>query len=451
MRFIQSVIATAVVAVCGAHAYGKASDEDVNKLGTTLTAFGADPSASKDGLVPAYTGQLPPAPAGFKEETGRYPDPYANEKPLFSITQSNMGQYSDKLTEGAKALLKRYSDYRIDVYPSHRSMVYPKEVLAKTKEVAKTATLTDDDLSVVDAWGGIPFPIPKTGAEVIWNHNLTYGQPGRVQLQSGYLIDTTGAVTAVGDLRTSYYYPYYDADAKPGTWYKQLIAEFAGPPSSVGQKVLQESPLDYKKYDNTFYFYTPGLRRVRLAPELTYDTPSSAYGGAILGDEPYMFDGKMDRFDWKLVGKKEMIIPYNSYKLEFETPTDKMFTKHFLNPDAVRWEVHRVWVVEATLKPGARHVMAKRTFYVDEDTWAAAAQDGFDHAGNIYRAGFDYPWVQYGSNPGSTNSTFSYNDFSKGNYVLSNVIGPNGYFRIVSPDRFKTKLTPDAMAGSGVR
>ncbi|MFM0394970.1 DUF1329 domain-containing protein [Paraburkholderia phytofirmans] len=451
MRLIKTALAVSVALIGLGQAFAGVSEEEAKALGTTLTAFGADPNASKDGLVPAYTGELVKAPANYNEGSGRYPDPFASEKPIFSVTQKNMAEYADKLTDGAQTLLKRYPDFRIDVYPSHRTMVYPEAVLRKTKELARTASLSEDNLRVENAWGGIPFPIPKRGAEIIWNHALAFTNVTHEALGSGYLVDSAGNTTNVGTNRILYYNPYYDPAAKPGEWAIKFVATFTGPPSSVGQKVMEYVPLDYKNKDQPIYFYTPGLRRVRLAPDLTYDTPSAAYGGAVLGDEVNMFFGKLDRFDYKIVGKKEMIVPYNTYKLHFDTPPDQMLKPHFLSPDAVRWEVHRVWVVEATLKPGARHVIKKRLYYVDEDLWSIVALDSYDASGSLYRSGFAAPYVRYGKNPDQSALTFSFYDFSKGNYMIGGVETPSGYFKNLPDTSFATQLTPDAMAGSGVR
>ena len=67
-----------------------------------------------------------------------------------------------------------------------------------------------------------------------------------------------------------------------------------------------------------------------------------------------MFAGRSDRFDWKIVGKQEMLIPYNSNRLHTPTKDSDVLLANHLNPDHVRWELHRVYVVEATLKAGQR-------------------------------------------------------------------------------------------------
>ncbi len=61
--------------------------------------------------------------------------------------------------------------------------------------------------------------------------------------------------------------------------------------------------------------YLPGQRRVKAAPDVAYDTPNPGTAGATTYDDAFMFNGAMDRYDFKLIGKKEMYVPYNAYKL----------------------------------------------------------------------------------------------------------------------------------------
>jgi hypothetical protein len=445
-----AVAAIAALFVC--NVYAKVSDEEAKALGTTLTKFGADPKASSDGLVPAYSDASVTPPAGYKEGGGHYPDPFASEKPLYSITQKNMNEYLDKLTPGTQALLKRFPDFRIDVYPSHRTMRYPEYTLDASVKNATAASLSSSNLTLQNAWGGVPFPIPKTGAEVLWNHLLTYFWPQHDSWFSGYLVDGSGNITDIGDNKIYYYQPYFDPNAKASAWMLKYVAVNTGPPAQVGEKTMFWQPVSYDKNDQQAWSYTPGLRRVRLAPEFSYDTPCSNYGGAIVYDEILMFSGKMDRFDWKLVGKKEMIVPYNDYKMVFDTEAKDFLGKSFIDPKVVRWEVHRVWEVEGTLKPDARHIYAKRTFYMDEDTWGINASDSYDHAGKLYRVGFDYMVPHYGNHPDAGYGTFGFYDFSKGNYMIASHYGPKHYFIPLDKPRAENQwLTPDSMAGSGVR
>ena len=103
-------------------------------------------------------------------------------------------------------------------------------------------------------------------------------------------------------------------------------------------------------------------------------------------DETDMFSGSPDRYNWKLLGKKEIFIPYNSYELGSPKIKYKdLLMPGHINPEYTRYEKHRVWVVEGTLKKGQRHAYSKRVFYVDEDTWSIAVADMYDNAGDLWR------------------------------------------------------------------
>jgi hypothetical protein len=95
--------------------------DEAKQLGTTLTQVGAEKAGNKEGTIPEYTGGLTTAPAGFDKGKGVRPDPFASEKPVASIDAKNMDKYADKLSEGTKALMQANADYRIDVYPTHRT------------------------------------------------------------------------------------------------------------------------------------------------------------------------------------------------------------------------------------------------------------------------------------------------------------------------------------------
>ena len=101
------------------------------------------------------------------------------------------------------------------------------------------------------------------------------------------------------------------------------------------------------------------------------------------------------------VGKKEKLLPYNSFKAVDlkECPIEKMLTRNFPNPDCMRYELHRVWVVEATLKPQYRHIYKKRRFFWDEDGFVAGTTENYDAAGKLYRmiAPLQYPYPEGGA------------------------------------------------------
>jgi hypothetical protein len=130
---------------------------------------------------------------------------------------------------------------------------------------------------------------------------------------------------------------------------------------------LLHDPIDYTSAARKAWTYIPDTRRVRQAPNLGFNTPNGP-GGLVTVDDTNGFNGTFERFSWELIGKKELYIPYHSYdfddaSLDFDTTLPVGHP----NPDYMRYELHRVWVVEATLKEGQRHLYGKRVFYVDED------------------------------------------------------------------------------------
>jgi len=188
---------------------------------------------------------------------------------------------------------------------------------------------------------------------------------------------------------------------------------------------------------------------VKLAPQIAYDTPNPNSAGVATYDDAFVFNGAQDRFDFKLVGKREMYIPYNGYRLAYvKNPADATKPGH-INPDLWRWELHRVWVVEATLKPGKRHIYAKRTFYFDEDTWVAVASDEYDARSQLLVAGFSNPIYAYDNQAVLADNYAMYN-FAIGAYTVSGLTGPY-YGQNYCDPLLAAEWSPEALAGSGLR
>lgn len=430
-------------------ALAKVSAEEAAMLGgDTLTEIGAERAGSADGSIPAWQPDWKGPP--ISENGGIYPDPFADEKPLLSITAANLDEHADKVSDGTKLLLQRWPDFKIDVYKSHRVVDFPESVKASTVKNASRVESTVDGSEVVGAMGGYPFPIPKSGAEVIWNHNLRYyGPPYRSEF-SGYLVNASGNLIVTHVFNNYTDSPYYDNPEEPQRIFQRRMSEYIGPPRMVGDKTLTNMFLSFKKDGrDKIWTYTQGQRRVRLAPDMGYDNPLSVAGGAYFFDELGMWEGQLDRFDFKLVGKKEMYVPYNNYKFVMHTKAEDAFGKQFANPDVMRWEPHRVWVVEATLKPGLRHAQSKKVFYIDEDSWSIVLYEGYDQAGKMMRTAqglLTYDWAT----KSVPNTPAILYDLIKGQYASSmHLTGGSGYVRI---ERWpNSKLSPDAMAGSGIR
>lgn len=453
---IHKTLIAAVAAVLSAGATLAATPEQAAELGKSLTPWGAEVAGNKDGTIPAWTGGLTQIPADFKKDSGLRPDPFAADKPRLVITGKNADEHKAELTAVTYALLKRYPTMRVDVYPTHRPVRYPKKLEENTARNATQAKLVEGGLGVENALPGIPFVIPSNGYEAMWNHILRYTGVATYCKYDSYNVDSSGTAT-LSSTGISYqeWPPYHPANIdkviKPTDpiWY--VKQEYTGPARRAGESLMVFDHLNPLAQPRKAWQYLPGQRRVKLAPDIAYDTPNPGVAGAATYDDTFTFNGAMDRYDFKLVGKREMIIPYNDYKaVYFPGSKENVTTKNHFNPDLLRWELHRVWVVEATLKPGKRHVYHKRTFYLDEDTWMAVASDAYDARGELYRGSIQPTAFAYDVPAIAISLQITY-DLIAGLYASQGHCGlhPGGLeWRGPYPAR---DWTPDALAGAGIR
>ncbi len=423
---------------------------DFSQLGKSLTAMGAEQSGNQDGSIPPYTGGLTTAPAGFDKKASSGLDPFATEKPLLSIDQSNVEQYAGKLTAGTIALIKRYPSFRVDVYPTHRTAATPKWVQDNTINNAGKATLEAGGTSVAGVHASIPFPIPQNGNEAMWNLLMRFnGDTMDFRKFTAFNVTSAGQLTISTQGRFLVESEYYNTGKPDSNLLQRNRADYVGPARRAGESLMVLEPANYERVERRAYQYLPGQRRVKLAPDVAYDTPNTTTSGMSTMDDVGLFNGKQDRFDFKLVGKKELYVPYNTYRMVYADNPQDVFKPNHINPDMVRWELHRVWVVEATLKPGARHIYKKREFYLDEDSWAPLAVDQYDARDTLWRVGFNYPTQSYDVDTFSSWTAGHY-DLIGGNYYINLWPGKSG-LRIVAehqPDNF---WSPDSLAGSGIR
>ncbi|MEJ8857325.1 DUF1329 domain-containing protein [Variovorax robiniae] len=449
MKYALKLLAGLIAAQSAFVAQAAISADEAKALGSTLTPVGAEKAGNKDGTIPAWTGGLTKAPADFKAGDGVRPNPFAGEKPRLVIDAKNMAEYADKLTDGAKTLLQKNPGFRIDVYPTHRTVAFPKYVTDNTAKSAITAKTTNDGRSIEGVHAGFPFPIPKTGYEAMWNHLVRFNGQSYEAKYRNLNVDASGRPALATEGVSVQDFPFWDPSKTDADTYWRIKLTYSGPARRAGEALMIIDPLDTGSKDRRAWSYLPGQRRVKVAPDLSFDTPNPGTAGATVFDDTFIFNGSMDRFDFKLVGKKEMIVPYNAYGAVYQAKQDDLVKPNNLNPDLVRWELHRVWVVEATLREGKRHAYAKRTFYLDEDSWAALASDNYDARGQLYRAGFAYMAPSYDL-PAPYTDMFGHYDFVSRVYSLTGFIAETGGLRHTKalPDR---EWTADSLAGSGVR
>ena len=428
------------------------SATEAARLGKELTPMGAIKAANKDGSIPAWDGGITTPPAGFK--TGdHHPDPFASDQPLYTITAQNKDQYKDKLTAGHVAMLDTYPDsFKLNVYPTHRSAALPQRIYDATITNATTAKLVADGNGIDNAIIGTPFPIPANGNEVIWNHLLRY-RGDTAARWIGQAVPTRSGKYTLVKFEDEFDFLY----TKPGAEFTKLdnkILYFKqkviAPARLAGFILLAHETLNQVQQPRAAWTYNTGQRRVRRAPNVAYDNPGTASDGMRTSDQFDMFNGAPDRYNWNLVGRKEMIVPYNAYKLHSKDVKYKdILTPKHINPDLARYELHRVWVVDATLKEGTSHLYSRRTFYIDEDSWQILAVDQYDRRGNLWRVSEGFP-VNYYEVPVLWSTLEVHTDLQAGRYLA---IGLDNESRMYDFNIKRTAedFTPDALRRDGLR
>jgi hypothetical protein len=386
--FAKHILATAALLACAATAQAAVSADEAAKLKTTLTPMGAEKAGNKDGSIPPWEGGMAKATPGYKNGDAR-PDLFPGEKPTLSISAKNMAPYADKLSDGVQALMKKYPDFHIEVYPTHRTAAAPQSVYDNSFKNATRAKTTEGGYGMEGAFGGVPFPIAKDGYEAMWNQRTAW-RGGNVSLPMRvWVVTADGRRAMVSGGTQTLRQGFYDKDSNLEKFdgYYQFGKFVANAPGSkAGEAILALDGVS-EAAPRGLWQYLVGQRRVRKAPSVAYDTPDSVTSGIGLFDEAFTLFGPIDKHELKLVGKREMYIPYNNNRAAAAKVED-LVTPNTLNPAQVRWELHRVWEVEATLAAGKRHVVPKRKYYIDEDSWQTALFDGWDAKGQLWRTNF---------------------------------------------------------------
>ncbi|MCP2067549.1 UNVERIFIED_ORG: hypothetical protein J2Y84_002875 [Pseudomonas reinekei] len=436
--FRASLLGVGMLTALSPSAWAKVSPEEAARLGHELTCAGAERAGNAEGTIPAFSGKWVGTPDTVKYEgTGHFwPNPYAAEKPLFDITAKNMSQYADKLTDGQKALLTKYPDtFHIPVYTSHRDFDFPEWVCAAFKKNAVTAQVVDDGLGLAAVTGSSPFPIPKTGLELLWNINNTGAQPYTTEVTTQELVVYPDGNLAWGETLSKFLglrsepgviRDTADAGSKYGRLNALSLTKTILPLRDKGSVNVSLESFNYKQSPRDVYLYNPGTRRVRQAPSFGFDMPLGV-GGFRVVDEHHMFNGSPERYDWKIVGKKEIYIPWNAYSTNQSDVkmADLAKYKGHINTDYMRFELQRVWVLEATLKEGFRHQYSKRVFYINEDTWSAVMTDQYDGRGQLWRTVLgNWMWAYETQTPYW--GIAAHQDLISGAYLIDNVPNERG-------------------------
>ena len=453
MKTTRKLFSALALSLLASSVMAAASPEDVAKLGNSLTPLGAEMAGNADGTIPAWNGGLATDAAPLKN--GHLTNPFKDEQPKFVITAQNAEQYKDKLTAGQMAMFQRYPDtYKIRVFPTHRTTAVPDAIYEAAKKSAANTELVEGGNGVSNFTDSryYAFPIPKDGLEVMWNHITRY-RGGNVRRNITQATPQTNGSYTMVHFEDEVAFPSEMTDLDPERaknallFFKQRVT---APSRLAGNVLLVHDSLDQVKEPRQAWIYNAGQRRVRRAPQVAYDGPGTASDGMRTTDNFDMFSGAPDRYDWKLIGKKEMYIPYNSYEIaSSDIKYSDIIKAGHVNQDLARYELHRVWEVEATLKNGERNIYAKRRFFIDEDSWTIVQSELYDGRGQLWRVG-EAHMLQYYQRKAQAYALEALYDIISGRYIAigkANEEKPRAYGHRASARDF----TPAALRNAGVR
>jgi hypothetical protein len=448
-RFLTPSLITAILCLPLSAQVGEA---EAARLGQDLTPLGAERAGNAAGTIPAWDGGITSPPAGYVVGS-HHPDPFADDRPLYTITHDNLAEHEASLTAGHAALLKAYpSSYRMPVYPTRRSASNPARIYEATRRNATTARLVNNGAGFENAIAGIPFPIPQSGLEVIWNHLTRYRGVAAARY-IGQASPTRGGSFTMVEFEDDFLFNYTREDVTAADldnvliYFKQAVI---APARLAGSILIAHETLDQVREPRRAWVYNAGQRRVRRAPNVAYDNPGTAADGMRTSDQFDMFNGAPDRYDWNLVGKKEIIVPYNSYRLHSDSVKYRdILTPLHINQDLTRYELHRVWVVDATLKSGTSHIYSRRTFYVDEDSWQILAVDQYDSRGQLWRVS-EAHCINYYEAQTFWSTLEVHTDLLAGRYLAIG-LDNEGKMYDFGVKRTPADYSPDALRRAGVR
>lgn len=379
--FISLILLLASTLCCAADAPGRGG----------LTPIGAEQAGNSAGTIPPWKGGLTAPPASYQEgkhETSPFPD----DKPLFQINAANAAQYAANLSPGQRALLERYPDsWHMNVYQSRRTASFPDFVYDAIAGNSETARVLMEDRGGVEGTRvSSPFPRPQSGVEAVWNHNLRF-RGLRANRVEGYAPVTRSGRYTLILARQDWAFPYAVPHSTPFTQrYPNVLlavkSKVIAPSLLSGDGTLIFETINQTGDPRKAWRYPRALRRVLRSPFFGYEIPSANSDGLRTVDDFGLYNGSPDRYEWTLIGKQELYIPYNAYGLHGPQVgyEDIVRTGH-INPQHARYELHRVWVVEGRLKEGARHIYHRRVFYLDEDSWQIAIADSYNADGELWR------------------------------------------------------------------
>ena len=439
-------VAVLALAVLCLPAQAKVDAAQAARLGQDLTPLGGERAANAAGTIPVWDGGLTTPPASYQPGM-HHPDPYAADAALYTVTAQNLGQYQQVLPAGLQTLIQTHPDYKLRVFPTRRSAAAPQYVYDATKANATKAELIAGGNGVSGAAAGTPFPLPQNGQEVIWNHIMRFRGEQIHMVANHVAVLANGSYSLVLRDR-EIYFVYGRQGAQEGDLDNTLFHykySVTAPSKLAGSALLVEETIDQVMAIRKAWRFNRGERRVRRLPMLAYDALQPDTNGMALADQVDSYNGAPDRYEWKLLGKQEMLVPYNSYAVHQKgIPYDQILKAKTVNPDLLRYELHRVWVVEADLRTGFSHPYAKRRFYIDEDSWQILAVDLYDKGGKLIGLQESHP-INYYDVPVFSSTLETIYDFKGSRYFVDGLDNNEPMYD------FKADISPRSFSPASLR
>jgi hypothetical protein len=405
--------------------------------GPDYTPLGAERAGNAAGTIPAWTGGLT-RPPPQNDPTRHELDPFPEDKPLFTVTAANVADFGDMVSPGQRALLEAYPDtWRLPVYTSRRTAAYPDWVYEGAIDNARRLDPESDTVGdVVQARITSPFPIPQRGEQVVWNHNLRWRGLRVQSALARAAVTPRGRYSVIlGEMDIGFPYGSPRENAFKREYPNVLLAlksKITAPSLLANDASLNWEPIDHRISRRATWEYFEALRRVIRRPYLGYEQPAPYTDSLRTVDDFELFNGATDRYEWTILGKREMLIPYNAYRLHSDRlGYDDILQTGHINPDHARYELHRVWVVEGRLKEGAKHVYSRRVFYLDEDSWQIGVSESYDMDGELWRVAEAHA-LNYYTVPVQLATLYVFHDLKQRRYVVDGIDNERPPYRFLT-------------------
>ena len=380
----------------------------------------------------------------FNPELDSYPDPFQSDQIILTIDGENYLKFKENLlTSGQIKMFETYpKTFKMNIYPSQRSCAVPPEVLELTK---KNALLIDGGEGVEGEVGSIPFPFPSKALHHVWNHILRYRGVEIYGASPFYIVNPDGTQTyGAGEAIAKNFWNPFVRNEEAGLQ-GMLMTKVTHPPRLADATTLVIESLNAFQTPRKSWVYNPGTRRVRRAPDISYDYMPSAAQGLTTVDQVDGFNGAKDRYNWSDIGEQLRLMPYNAYKFH-ETKLEEILTPYHVNQDFLRYELVKVNVIEAKLKEDKRHIISKRRMYFDIDSHNMLSEETFDDMGTIlaYR---EFPIINFYDQPMCLSIHSATYDFATRRYQLQSVRSadiPKVQWRLKEPHDIKM-FTPEGL------